>query len=189
MANGIYPAIMPNTVAYDVGGGLFSPVNPHINDTLNKRVRWYGKLNPQTATNWCDGATLNPYVAVSGNNTWGAGEQLFGTLDVLAELGTGIVAGGLNVFLPVGNTSNTVSRLRFVWSEVDVATGVAAGQYMELMYLKVATNAVFTPRNLWGPVIPFFINGLATKVWAQHWNFTNATTISFFLGLNGYTTE
>jgi len=189
MADLIYPAIIPNTKAYDLGGDLYSPVDPHISQSLNKRVRWYGKLNPQTATNWCDGATLNPYVAVSGNNTWGAGEQLFGTLDVLAELGTGIVAGGLNVFLPVANTSNTVSRLRFIWGTGTMADAITAGQYMELMYLKVATNAVFTPRNLWGPVIPFFIAGLAVKVWAQHWNLTNATTISFFLGVNGFTSK
>jgi len=189
MAGSIYPAINPNTIAYDLGGGLYTPVDPHICQTLNKKVRWYGKLNPQTATNWCDGATLNPFVAVSGNNTWGAGEQMFGTADVLTELGTGFVAGGLNVFLPVGNTSNTVSRLRFIWGTGLMADAITAGHYFELMYLKVATNAVFTPRNLWGPVIPFFIATLPTKVWAQHWNFTNATTISFFIGANGFTTE
>ena len=189
MADKIYVDIIPNTKAYDLGGDLYSPISPHICATLNKKVRWYGKLNPQTATNWCDGATLNPYVVVSGNNTWGAGEQLFGTLDVLTELGTGFVAGGLNVFLPVGNTSNTVSRIRIIWGTGTLADAVTAGQYFELMYLKAATNAVFTPRNLWGPVIPFFIATLPVKVWAQHWNLTNATTISFFLGVNGFTTE
>ena len=187
MADAIYPAINPNTKAYDIGGGLYTPVDTHICESLNKRVRWYGKLNPQTATNWCDGATLNPFVAVSGINTWGAGEQMFGTLDVLAELGTGFLARGLNVFLPVENTSNTVSRLRFVWGTGTLADAVIANQYTELMYLKVSTNAVFTPRNTWGPVIPFFIATLPVKVWAQHWNLTNATTISFFLGVNGYT--
>ena len=190
MADGIYPAIMPNTIAYDVGGGLFSPVNPNSCDTLNSKLRWYGKLNPQTATNWCDGATLNPYVVASGNNAWGLEEKLFGVDDVLAELGTtGLVAGGFNVFLPVANTSNTTSRLRLIWGTGTMAEGITANQYDELMYHKVATNAVYTPRNIWGPIIPFFIAGLPTKVWAQHWNLTNATTISFFLGVNGYTHE
>jgi hypothetical protein len=189
MADGIYPAIMPNTVAYDVGGGLFSPVCPHICGSLNPITRWYGKLNPQTATNWCDAATLNPYVVASGNNAWGLEEKMFGTLDVLAELGTGLAAGTIKVFLPVANTSNTTSKLRFIWGTGTMAAGIAANQYVDLMYHKVATNAVYTPRNIWGPVIPFFIAGLPTQVWAQHWNVTNLATISFFVGMCGYTTK
>ena len=92
MADKIYVDIIPNTKAYDLGGDLYSPINPHIAAAVSKVVRWYGKLNPQTATNWCDGATLNPYVAISGADTWGVEEKLFGTGDVLTKLGTGYVA-------------------------------------------------------------------------------------------------
>ena len=189
MADLIYPAIIPNTKAYDLGGDLYSPNDPTIKQTISKKVRWYGKLNPQTATKWCDGATLNPFVAVSGNNAWGAGEQMFGADDVLTELGAGLVAMGMNVFLPIANTSSTTSRLRFIWGTGTMADAITANQYDELMYHKQAANAVFTPRNLWGAVIPFFIAGLPVKVWVQHWNLTNATTISFFIGVNGYTHE
>lgn len=177
---------MPNTVAYDLGNGLYTPINPHICESLNHTERWYGKLNPQTATNWCDGATLNPYVVVSGNNTWGAEEQLFGTADILAELGTGFNAGGFDMFLPVGNTSNTTSRLRIVWGTGTCAQSVVLNQYTELMYHKAAANTVYIPRAIACPVIPFQIAGLDVKVWMQHWNVTNATTISFFLGAHSF---
>jgi len=145
--------------------------------------RWYGKLNPQTATLWADGATLNPYVAVSGDNDWGAGEQLFGADDILPELGTGFSKGAFDMFLPVANTSDTTSRLRIVWGTGTLAAAVAANQYTELAYHKLAANAVYTPRKIASTIIPFFIDGLPTKVWAMHWNATNLATISFFLGV------
>jgi hypothetical protein len=122
---------------------------------------------------------------VSGNNAWGAEEKLFGEDDTLVEVGDDLVAGVISVFLPVANTSNTVYRVQFVWGTGTMLEGVASKQYMELMYLKAASNAVFTPRNLWGPIIPFFIDGLPVKVWARLWNATNAATLSFFLGLSG----
>jgi len=49
---------------------------------LHHKTHWYGIRAPQTVTQWADGATMTPYVATSGNNTWsGAGNeaQLFGT--------------------------------------------------------------------------------------------------------------
>jgi len=145
--------------------------------------RWYGKLNPQTSTLWADGATLNPYVAISGDNDWGAGEQLFGADDILPELGTGFSNGAFDMFLSVANTSDTTSRIRIVWGAGTLAAAVTANQYTELMYHKLAANAVLTPRRISSPIIPFFIDGLPTQVWAQHWNATNLATISFFLGV------
>ena len=186
MADGIYPAILPNTIAYDIGGGLFTPIDPHICEQLNHIERYYGKLNPQTATNWCDGATLNPFVAISGANTWGVEEKLFGEDDILAELGTGFLAGGFSMFLPVANTSDTTSRLRIIWGTGTMAASIGLNQYTELMYHKLAANAVFTPRAIACPVVPFFIAGLPVKVWMQHWNITNLATISFFLGAHSF---
>lgn len=157
----------------------------NICESIAHLVRWYGKLNPQLDKNWCDAATLTPYVVESGANDWGAEEKLFGEDDILEEVGNTLVAGVLSVFLPIANTSGTASRLQFVWGTGTMAEGVASKQYIELMYMKAANNAVFTPRNLWGPIIPFFIDGLPVKLWARHWNATNAATISFFLGLSG----
>jgi len=186
MADKIYPAILPNTIAYDMGNGLYSPVNPHIGEQLNHMERYYGKLNPQTATLWCDGATLNPFVAISGNNTWGVEEKLFGADDVWVELGAGFLAVGFNMFLPVANTSDTTSRLRIIWGTGTMAAAIALNQYTELMYHKLAANAVYSPRPIACPVIPFSIAGLQIKVWAQHWNLTNLATISFFLGAHSF---
>ena len=192
MADKIYPAILPNTIAYDMGNGLYSPINPHIEQHLHHKVAWYGKRNPQTATLWADGATLNPYVVTSGNNTWSAvGEEalLFGADDVLAELGiAGLVAGDFDILLTVSNSSITVSKLRVVWGTGTLAQAIALGQWSENMFVK-SVAGVQIPRLITCPVIPFFIAGLPIQIWMQHWNLTDDATIGFFIGAHGYTSE
>jgi len=194
MADKIYPAILPNTIAYDMGNGLYSPVNPHIDGYFHHRVAWYGKRNPQTATEWCDQATvISPYVVTSGNNTWGADAldeaQLFGADDViLLGTGTGYMAGGFDMMLTVSNSSITASRLRLVWGTGTLLASVALGQSSENMFVKPVAG-VQIPRSISSPVIPFYIAGLPIKVWMQHWNASDDATIGFYIGVHGYTSE
>jgi hypothetical protein len=191
MADKIYVDIIPNTKAYDLGGDLYSPINPHIDQGIHYRVAWYGKLNPQTATQWATITTLNPYVVTSGNDTWsdpGEEAQLFGTADELVELGTGLVAGSFNWLCTIANSSTTVYKLRLVWGTGTLLASIALGQWSENMYFK-SVAGVQIPRHIECPIIPFYdAAGLPMKVWMQCWNATDNATLNFFISAHGYTT-
>jgi hypothetical protein len=195
MADGIYPAILPNTKAYDIGGGLYSPFNPNLDRYCAHRAIYFGKLNPQTATLWADPATLNPYIATSGNNTWGAdaGDEalLLGSGDAaLYGVPRGYVACMPSEILVIANTSATVSRLRVVWGTGTMAAAIAAGQYSDTIFANAIVGAalnVVCPLST--PVVPFTVGGLNTKAWVQHWNVTNDATVSFFIGMIGFDHE
>ena len=195
MADKIYPAIMPNTKAYDLGDGTFSPIHPNIYRGLHHRVIWFGRRNPQTDTLWADPATLLPYVAISGDNAWGADPNdeafLFGPGDAAIH-GTphGYAACKPDEVLFVANTSQTVSRLRLIWGTGTMAAAIAAGQYSDLMFANLVVGAViYAIYDIATPVIPFYVGGVAMRAWVQHWNATDNATVSFFIGMTGFFRE
>lgn len=161
-----------------------------IEDHLHHNVRWFGKLNPQTATNWCvsmDGHLAQPYQAISGNATWGgdAGDeaQLFGTDDIPI---VGMKRGDFDEILPVANSSNTTYLCRIVYGTGTLAASVALGQYTEFPFFRPAADN--NRKVMQTPMIkiPTYIGGLPVKIWLQTQNATDNATIDFFVGVHGY---
>ncbi len=69
----------------------------YTEEHMHHKTRWYGKRNPQTATQWAASMSTNLaniYRAISGNGVYGTDPndeaQLFGTADTLSEIGPGL---------------------------------------------------------------------------------------------------
>jgi hypothetical protein len=156
----------------------------YVEEHLHHKTHWYGKNADQT-TNWCNGATLTPYRAISGSNTWGGDANdealCFSAADTLPELGTGLVSGDFDMILVLANSSDTVSRLRLIWGTGTMADAITANQYTEIMYVRNASDTTRIPRAFGCPKI-----AVENKIWMQHWNNTNNATIDFFLGAHAY---
>ena len=125
------------TGAYD---SLAYRVN-EIEHHFHCRERWFGKTNPQTATDWGTDS-LNPYVAVSGNNAYGT--DLNDEALILGTADTPIIAGSAYYDLAqinvVASTSTTPWKLRIVYGTGTMADAIAAGQYTCTM-VQVASAA------------------------------------------------
>jgi hypothetical protein len=157
---------------------------------LHHIVRWFGKLNPQTATNWCvsvDGHLAQPYQAISGNGTWGTDAndeaQLFGTADIPI---VDMLRGDFNEILIVANSSNTLYFNRVVWGTGSIADAVAANQYTEFPFFRPAADNNRKVMTCPTRKIPITIGGLPVKVWLQTQNVTDNATIDFIVGVHGY---
>jgi hypothetical protein len=149
---------------------------------FHSRERWFGKKAVQTATDWADD-TLNPYVAISGNNAYGTDANdaalVFGTDD------TPVIAGSAKFDLSQINVVNSNStspwKLRIIYGTGTMADAITAGQYSCTM-VQVASAA---GRMGTTPVrMPRCAND--TQVWVQAWNATDNATISFFVAMHEY---
>jgi len=162
----------------------------YIEDHLHHYVRWFGKLNPQTATNWCvtmDGHLAQPYRVISGNGAYGSdpGDEakLFGTADIPI---TGMLNGDFNEILPLANSSNTVYLLRIAWGTGNLAAAIAAGQYTEFPFFRPSADNNRKITIVTSKKIPTLVAGLPTQIWCQCQNASDNATIDFFIGVHGY---
>jgi hypothetical protein len=158
-----------------------------IEHHFHNAERWLGILGAQTATDWADD-TLTPFVAISGNNTWGVDAndeaQVLGTDD------TPVVAGNnrfdMHRILVTDVTTDTPWKLRFIWGTGTMAAAITAEQFSEVMVQFDSTN----PQQSAGiPVdirCPPLTSG-SMQVWCQAWNATDNAEIDFLVGLHEYT--
>ncbi len=161
-----------------------------IEEYLNHEVRWFGKLNPQTATKWCvsmDGHLSQPYRAISDNGIYGidSGDeaQLFGDDDIPIA---GMVNGDFNEILIVANSSSSVYLCRIIWGTGKIEDAIAAGQYSEFPFYRAPADNVRKVMVTPMPKVPTFIDGLPVHIWLQCQNATDNATIDFFVGMHGY---
>jgi hypothetical protein len=152
-----------------------------LEDHFHTKERWFGKLNPQTATDWAEGASLNPYVAISGNGVYGAGANdealVLGVDD--SSTADGMYIDVHRIFIS-STTSITDWVLRMIWGTGTMAAAIAAGQYSEFMF-DIAAASRSTPVDVKMPRIP-----VDTKVWLQGKNATDDATVSFMVGVHFY---
>jgi hypothetical protein len=163
----------------------------YTEEHLHHKVHWYGKKAVQTTALWADGATLLPYTVTSGNNTWSVDNTsdvalLFGTGDVLTELGAGILGGDFGEILITANSSDTVYKLRGIWGTGTSTEAVTTNQFSENVYMLQNSDTIKMVRAFPTPVIPITMGGLPVKLWMSCWNATNDATLSFMIGVHGY---
>lgn len=168
----------------DAAIGSVAYVVSEIEKHLHTRERWLGIRSPQTATLWAAKGVTNPYIATSGNNTWGAAIQLIGTDDTPIIPGTTMF--DPHRVLIVGVSQETQYLIRISYGSGTQADAITADQYSEIM-IKFDPLA---PQESAG--IPFPIkfprqNSGVDKLWAECWNVTNGATVSFFIGIHEYT--
>lgn len=156
---------------------------------VHNMVRWYTKKNPQGANDWSAPFVDHLgqfYRCISGNGTWGADANdealLFGTADVLAELGTGLVYGDMDKILFLANSSTTVYLVRIIWGTGTMAQAITANQYTEIAFLRGNADnnrKVYEFKMLKVGVVGY-------KLWAQCQNASDNATIDFILGVHAY---
>jgi len=154
-----------------------------IEKHFHTRERWLGIRSPQTATQWAAKGVTNPYVATSGNNTWGAAIQLIGTGDTPTI--PDMTMFDPHRILVVGVSHDTQYLMRISYGPGTQADAITANQYSEIMVKFDSLN----PQQSAG--IPFDIkfprqNVGYDKLWAECWNATNLATASFFIGIHEY---
>lgn len=145
--------------------------------------RSWGAVAVPDETNAIESNVDNPFVATSGNNTWGAAIPILGTAD-------NPVLDGMDEFdcreiLVTDLDSDTTPwKFRIIWGTGTSGDAITAEQWTEEM---VTTNAV--PGNRAGGTsvsirMPHLDVGI--KLWAQAWNDTLNEALSFFWAAHGY---
>jgi len=154
-----------------------------IIENIHNREHWFGRRVPQTETNWAC-PELNPYVATSGANSYGAdpGDEakLLGLEDTpCCTLRTFY---SVHLILVVDVTEESVWKLRFVHGMGTLEEAIAAEQFSELM-LRTPEAKPGVPVPLRAPKLRCAID----KAWLQAWNASDVdATISFYIGVLEY---
>lgn len=153
-----------------------------IEDHFHNRERWCGISADQNGNNWADFTlALNPFHAISGNNTWGADCKVIGTDDTPRF--TGGKYQDYRRILFIANSSATVYKIRHIYGLTTPDDAIAAGQYSEMMYFRGNADQVRKIQEIWAPRVPS-----GYKRWMRIWNATNLATMDFFVGLHEYST-
>jgi len=151
---------------------------------FHNRERWWGALAGPDETNAIEANVNRPFVAPSGDNTWGAAVPVLGTADDPTP-GDGDTKFDMHRILATDLDNDTTPwRLRLIWGTGTSGDAITAGQWTEIM---IMTNAV--PGNRAGAVpVDVIMERLdvGTIFWAQAWNDTDAKELSFFYGVHGY---
>lgn len=186
----------PAPSAASIVSALQTTVDPGLAGTVNSltyrvaeierhihvRERWYGKVNPQTETDWAASNRL-AFRCTTGLNTYGvdAGDvaQVIGTADT-PVLG-GVYFDLHKVFIL--GASDEIYQIRFAYGTGTHAAALAAGQYSELMAIVETIGSLQT-------VIAVEIKmprmAVGTKVWADCANTGDNQTFDFVVGLHEY---
>jgi len=153
---------------------------------IHGKERWFGKTVVQTATDWGTESSLTPYVAISGEGTWGIGATdealVLGTADT--PVITGMTKFDAHMIFAITLSSDTPYICRLVWGTGTMDAAVTALQYSTFVLQNIVTGskaggvpiAVMMPR----------LNCGVDQVWLQCMNATDDETLDFFIGIHEY---
>ena len=145
--------------------------------------RWWGALVAPDETNAIEANVNRPFVAASGDNTWGAAIPILGT-DDNPVLATDAKFDIHRLLVTDLDDDTTPWRVRVIWGSGTSADAITAGQWTEMM---TVTNAVPGNRAGGSPIdVIMRREDIGVKIWAQAWNDTDAEELSFFTGYHGY---
>lgn len=155
-----------------------------IEKHFHNRERWWGAVAVPDETNAIDANVDRPFVAISGNNDWGAAIPILGTDDVPGIAGD-VKADIHRILVTDLDDDTTPWRWRILWGTGTSGEAIAAGDWSEIM---VQSNAVpgnragASPADVRMPRVD-----VGGKCWAQVWN-QQATSeeMSFFIGVHTY---
>jgi len=175
-----------DSAATDGLGGTSNSLAYRANEIerhLHNVERWWGALAAPDETNAIEANVDRPFVAISGNDDWGAAIPICGT-DDNPVLGTDAKFDCHRIEVTDLDDDTSPWRVRIIWGTGTSADAIAAGQWTEVM---VTTNAVPGSRAGGSPVdIIMRRENIGVKIWAQVWNDTNLEELSFFWGAHGY---
>jgi len=160
-----------NSVAYRV-----HEVERHFHN----RGRFWGAVAVPDETNAIAATVSVPFVAISGNNTWGTAIPICGTSDDATD-GLG-VKHDPHLLLVVDTDHATAYRIRFIYGTGTSAAAIAAGQWSETMF--ITSGGPFST----GVPVEMLMRRIdvGAKLWCQVWNATNLSNVDFYWGTHPY---
>ena len=145
--------------------------------------RWWGAVAAPDETNAIEANVNRPFVATSGNNTWGTAIPICGAGDN-PVLATDAKFDIHRLLITDLDDDTSPWRVRIIWGSGTSADAITAGQWSEIMAM---SNAVPGNRAGGSPVdVIMRREGVGIKLWVQVWNDTNGEELSFFWGAHGY---
>ena len=149
---------------------------------LHHVERVWGAVALPDEDNAIEANVNRPFSVDSGANTWGAAIPICGELDVP-------VLAALTLFDPhmvlVVNVQHaTAYRLRFIYGTGTSADAIAAGQFSEIMFIAAAGGPAAGGEEI---LLTMPQLAVGTKLWAQVWNATDTSTVTFYWAAHGYT--
>lgn len=164
-------------------GGALIEIATEVGETelhFHNTERWWGALGAPGEINAIEANVNRPFVATSGNNTWGTAIPIKGTGDNPVSA-TDVQFDGRQLMV-VDSDHATVYRMRIIYGAGTSADAITAGQWSEIMFITApGPFASGVPVDIRTPLAPIGI-----KFWVQIWNQTNASTVSFFWNAHGY---
>lgn len=147
---------------------------------FHNRGRFWGSNGAATETNAIQANVATPFVAVSGNNTWGTAIPICGTADDPTD-GLG-VKHDPHLLLVTDTDHATPYRFRFIYGTGTSAAAISAGQWSEEMF--ITSGGPFST----GVPVQFIMRrvDVGSKLWVQVWNATNGSNVDFFWGTHPY---
>ena len=184
---------MPGTPIWPIDGvateGLLGVSNSlayrvhEIEKHFHSRGRYWGAAAAPDETNAIDANVNRPFVAASGDNTWGTAIPICGTADVPVVSGL-VKFDAHRLLISDLDDDTTPWRIRFIYGTGTSANAISVDQWSEEMIESSAVpgnRAGGTPLDFQMPRI-----NVGYKLWAQVWNDTDAEEMSFFWGAHGY---
>jgi hypothetical protein len=178
-------AMVANSLAYRVmdAQGEVEVIEQHF----HSRERWFGKRNPQTATDWADNVINLAFHSISAANAYGTDVNdealILGTADTPSIVVTNTRFDLHRIFVVAASTE-TVWKVQLIYGTGTMADAIAAGQFSTFMF-KIDAAAASSPALPVDVMMPRGICG-STQVWARAWNATNNASIDFYVGVHEY---
>jgi len=163
-----------NSLAYKV----------HENEKhFHGRGRWWGAVGAPDETNAIAATVTVPFVATSGDDTWGTAIPICGTSDN-PVLSADVKFDAHRLLVTDLDNDTSPWRVRIIYGTGTSAAAIAADQWSEVMTI---ANAVPGNRAGGAPVDVMMPRvNVGEKCWVQVWNDTNGEMLSFFWGAHGY---
>ena len=153
-----------------------------IDDHIHNVARAWGALGGggPDETNAILQTVTSPFVAVSGNDTWGVAIPICGTADTPVH--TGATHFDPHQVLVTDTDHATPYLLRFIYGAGTSGDAIAAEQCSEIMFI-TATGpfSAGVEEDVKMPVLT-----IGTKLWAQVWNATTGSEVDFYWKAHGY---
>jgi len=152
-----------------------------IDQHFHNDENWWGAVAAPTESLTIDLNVNRPFVALSGNNAWGAGIPIIGSRDNPVKPWQ--TKFDLHRVIITEPTNATAWRLRFLYGDQSLEEAAQARRYTEIMFIAVGvgSNVGGPPLDVRFPPIP-----VGWRVWAQAWNATDEAQLDFFVGVHGY---
>jgi len=154
-----------------------------VYEERNTRERWWGAAAAPTEKNAIAKTISVPFVATSGNDTWGPAIPIIGSRDDPAPKGSSYFhIHRINI---EEVSSDTTWMFRLLYSNYSLEEAAQAQRYTEKLFASTVAVALldhgrsFTIRS-------DVLHCGQCKVWAQVWNATNLATLEFYIGVHGH---